>query len=78
MKQKPVDKLLDWELHGLEAISVFSIAVSEAHFSVLDREDPIIGQSNPVDVAAEVIEQMLGRAERLFGVDVPRFLSQSF
>ena len=31
-----------------------------------------------MDVAAEVIEQMLGRAERLFGVDVPRFLSQSF
>jgi len=31
-----------------------------------------------VDVSAEVIEQMLGRAERLFGVDVPRFFSQSF
>ena len=31
-----------------------------------------------MDVAAEVIEQMLGRAERLFGVDVPRFFSQSF
>jgi hypothetical protein len=26
-----------------------------------------------VDVAAEVVEQMLGRAERLFGVDVPSF-----
>ena len=78
MKQKPVDKLLDWELHGLEAIPVFSIAVSEAHFCVLDREDSIIGQSNPVDVTAEVVEQMLGRTERLFGVDVPRFFSQSF
>ncbi len=31
-----------------------------------------------MDVAAEVIEQMLGRAERLFDVDVPRFFSQSF
>jgi|TARA_B100000315_G_C14532137_1_gene566698 hypothetical protein len=31
-----------------------------------------------VDVAAEVVEQMLGRAERLFGVDVPTFFSQSF
>ncbi len=31
-----------------------------------------------MDVAAEVIEQMLGRAERFFDVDVPRFFSQSF
>ena len=31
-----------------------------------------------MDVAAEVVEQMLGRAERLFGVDVPTFFSQSF
>ncbi len=31
-----------------------------------------------MDVAAKVIEQMLGRAERLFDVDVPTFFSQSF
>ncbi len=30
-----------------------------------------------MDVAAEVIEQMLGRAERLFDIDVPTFFSQS-
>ena len=31
-----------------------------------------------MDVAAEVVEQMLGRAKRLFGVDVPSFPSRSF
>ncbi len=31
-----------------------------------------------MDVAAEVLEEVLGRAERLFGVDVPAFFSQSF
>ncbi len=31
-----------------------------------------------MDVSAEVVEQMLGRAERLFDVDVPMFFSQSF
>jgi len=31
-----------------------------------------------VDVAAEVLEEVLGRAERLFDVNVPRFFSQSF
>ncbi len=31
-----------------------------------------------MDVAGEVLEEVLGRAERLFGVDVPRFFPQSF
>ena len=31
-----------------------------------------------MDVSAEVLEEVLGRAERLFDVDVPRFFSQSF
>ncbi len=31
-----------------------------------------------MDVSAEVLEEVLGRAERLFGVDAPRFFSQSF
>ena len=30
-----------------------------------------------MDIAGEVLEEMLGRAERLFGVDVPTFFSQS-
>ncbi len=38
----------------------------------------IVGQSDAVDVAGKVLEQMLGRAKRLFGVDVPAFFSQSF
>ncbi len=31
-----------------------------------------------MDVAGEVVEEVLGRAEGLFGVDVPTFFSQSF
>ncbi len=31
-----------------------------------------------MDVAGEVLEEVLGRAKRLFGVDVPAFFSQSF
>ncbi len=36
MQQEPVDEFLDWELHGLELIAVFSIAVSEGDFSIMD------------------------------------------
>lgn len=74
MEQEASDKFLDWECSGLEPIFVFSIAVSESNLAIVGREDPVVGQSDTVDVAAEVLEQVLGRAERLFGVDVPTLL----
>ncbi len=30
-----------------------------------------------MDITGEVLEEVLGRTERLFGVDVPTFFSQS-
>ncbi len=39
----------------------------------MELQDTIIGQSDAVDVAAEVIEQMLRRPKRLFDIDVPTF-----
>ena len=66
------------ELHEFTLILVFSIAVSEGDFSVMDRADAIIGERHTVGVAAEVVEDMVGRTERFFGVDDPRFLPQGF
>jgi len=43
-----------------------------------ERHGSIIGQSDAVDVAAEVVEEFLGRAERLFSIDDPGFLVQCF
>ena len=74
MEQEPLDKFLDWECSGFQPIFVFSITVSESNLAIVGREDPVVGQSDTVDVATKVVEQMLWRAERLFGVDVPSLL----
>ena len=77
MKQETSDKFLDWECSGFQPVPVFSITVGESNLPIFDRKDPVVGQSDAVNVAAEVVEQVLGRAERLFGVDDPRVFSQS-
>ena len=64
VKQKAANELLGTELHQFTPILVFSIAVSEGDFSVVDRADAIIGKRHAVSVAAKVIEGMGGRAKR--------------
>src|SRR5437667_6503753 len=44
----------------------------------MDRADSIIGESHAVGVAAEVIENMVGRSKGFFGVGDPRFMPQRF
>ena len=52
---------------GLQRYRFFAIAVSIAQgdFSVLDWENTIVGERHAEGVAAEVVEDGLGRAERL-------------
>ena len=78
VEQKAADELLGTERHQLAPILVFSIAVSEGNFTVVARADAIIGKRHAVGVASEIIEDMGSRAERFFGIDDPRFFSQSF
>jgi len=47
------------------AIAVSSISIAQGDFSVLDWENTIVGERHAVGVAAEVVEDGLGRAERL-------------
>ena len=77
MEQEAANELLGGERHQFTPILVFSIAVSEGDFTVVDRADAIIGKRHAVGVATEIIEDMGGRAERFFGIDHPRFFSQS-
>ena len=77
VEQEAANEFLGVERHQFTPILVFSIAVSEGDFTVVDRADAIIGKRHAVGVATEVIEDMGGRARRFFGIDHPRFFSQS-
>ena len=78
MKQEATDKFLGIKEEGLCLITVFAISVAQGDLSVFDSEDAVIGQSHTMGVAAEVIEDSLWRAERLFRVDDPVRFPQCF
>ena len=73
VEQEAADKFVGIEGHGLFSVLIFSVPVTEGDFSVVGRENPIIGERHAVGVAAEVVEDMGRRSERFFGIDDPRF-----
>ena len=75
VEQEAANELLGAERHQFTPILVFSIAVSEGDFTAVDRADAIIGKRHAVGVAAEIIEDMGGRAKRFFGIDPTVFFA---
>ena len=78
VKQKAADKFMRLKANRLFPIVIFSISVAQQDFSVFDLQDTVIGESDTVRVAAEVVENGAGRAEGFFRIDVPVFLTRGF
>ena len=47
------------------------ILVAEAHLSVIEVEEPLVGDGDPVGVAADVVEHLVGAGEGWLRVDHP-------
>jgi hypothetical protein len=75
VEQEAADELVDIKGHDFFSVLIFSVPVTEGDFSVVGRENPIIGERHAVGVAAEVVEDMDRRSERFFGIDDPWFFS---
>jgi hypothetical protein len=69
VEQEAADELVGIESHGLFSVLIFSVPITEGDFSVVGRENPVIGERHAVGVAAEVVEDMGGRSERFFSID---------
>ena len=78
VEQEAADEFVGIKDDGLFSIPIFSISVTQGDLAVLDLEDAVIGESDTVGVAAEVIENGVRRAEGLFRVDDPILLAQGF
>lgn len=74
VEEEAADKFVGVEGDDLFSIPIFAISVAQGDLAVVDSEDAVVGQSHAAGVAAEVIEDGLWRAERLFRVDDPVFL----
>ena len=70
MQQKTPDELADWQGHDLAPLRVPVVLPSEADLFVGHRDEPIVGDGDPVRVAAEIIEHLMP-AEWPLGVDDP-------
>jgi hypothetical protein len=73
MKKEPSDKLVGLESHGLLTVMVGIIPPEERNFAVLEGEDAVITDGDPMGISAEVLKGPLGAIEGGFAIDDPGF-----
>ena len=71
VQQKAADELIDCERHrfGLPVCSV--VLPGEAHLAIGEREEPAVGDSDAMGIAAEIGEHLLWPTEGRLGIDHP-------
>src|SRR5882724_10716867 len=70
MLQEAADELQRRQGHGLPAM-VLGHLITEANLAVIERENPAIGQRDPVDIPAQVAEHLFGPLHGRFAVYDP-------
>ncbi len=71
MKKESSDKLVCLERHGLLAVILCIISPSKGNIAVLDGEDAVIADGDPMGISAEVLKYPLGAIEGRFAIDDP-------
>jgi|SRR6185503_2973060 len=77
VKKEAPDELSSIECHRAAAVVVPRIAPAEAHSSVLDSEQPSVGDSDPMRLAGQILRHMFRAPERRLGVDHPLLASDA-
>jgi len=76
MLQKPAHEFHDWQGHDTPAMPPLLLVlggfpVPESRLIVLNFQDAIVGNEDPVDIAAEVLHNVIGSLDCGFGVNHP-------
>jgi len=71
VQEKAADELRRLQLHHLHAIAVGVVFPAEAHPAIVEAEEALVGQRDPMGVAAQVLEHLLGAGEGAFSVHDP-------
>ncbi len=74
MKKEPADKLVGLEGHRLLTVLVGIIAPEEGDLAVVEGEDAVITDGDPMGISAEVLKDPLGAVEGWFAIDGPLFM----
>ena len=76
VEQEAAQELLRIERHGSLLISVGIIFPAESNLVLLESHEAMVGDGDPMGIAGEIAEHMMGTAERWFGVDDPVLTEQ--
>jgi hypothetical protein len=74
MKEEPSDELIGLESHGLLFIPIGIVPPTEGDIALLDLEDTIITDSDPVGISAQILKDSLGAVKRRLAIDNPFFM----
>jgi hypothetical protein len=72
MRQKAPDALVGGQGHGFPTL-VCRVLVAEAHLVIIDGEQAVVGQRDPVDIPTQVLQDWLRALHGGFAVDHPPF-----
>jgi len=78
MEQEASDELLSPQGHCFELAPVFAIPVAESDPAVLNLLEAMVGDSHPMGIGPQVIQDLLRTGERLLGIDHPTLCSRVF
>jgi hypothetical protein len=76
VEQESPNELLGGEGHDLLLMVVAIVPPLELDLPVFDIYDALIGNRDPMGVAADVVHYLLGAGEGCFGVDDPFFVAE--
>jgi hypothetical protein len=70
MRQKAPDELVGGQRHGFPTL-VLGVLVAKAHLAMIDAEETGVGQRDTVEIAAQVVQDVLRAVHSRFAVDHP-------
>src|ERR1035437_2739174 len=71
MLHEATQKLIGGKRHGALPTAVSIVFPTKSNCGVGDRDQAVVGDGDPMGVASQIVEDMLGSAERRLGVDDP-------
>ena len=76
MKEKTTDELVGVEHHHLGFVAGAIVLPTETDAAILTREEPAVCDRDAMDVAPQIVEDLLWSCERAFGVNDPVELAE--
>lgn len=74
MKEESSDELGGLQSHDLLFITVSIVTPSERNLAILNLQDAVIADGDPVSISAQILKDSLGTAERRLAIDDPLFV----